>query len=142
MSNTLEDFFTSRGLETPAIKHYGVLGMKWGVRRSEAQLSRARKKRGEPSEDYKRHAKNRQKDSSELSDGELKSLNNRLQNEKQLRELDTRGGLNKVKAGTAAVNTVLAAVMIGTSIYNLANSPAGKAAVNAGKKAYEKFANG
>ena len=30
---------------TTDIQHYGVKGMKWGVRRSDAQLARARKAR-------------------------------------------------------------------------------------------------
>lgn len=89
------------------LKHYGILGMRWGVRRSPEQLSRARgsSKKRESSdnehEDYKkvRTAKN----TKSMSDSELRSRINRLQMEKQYSQLTSR----EKSAGAKFVSDVL-----------------------------------
>lgn len=58
------------------IEHYGVKGMKWGVRRTKEQLQSAKRER---SWGYK--------DQSKLSDQELKKTVDRLQNEAHLQRL-------------------------------------------------------
>lgn len=55
------------------LTHYGVKGMRWGVRRSKAQLSRSRKKRGD--------------DASKYSDEELKRKVARMNLEKQYSQM-------------------------------------------------------
>lgn len=74
------------------LKHYGVLGMKWGVRRSREELRRARRKRMDDidrrsSADSKRAKKLKKKKMDELSNEELKDLNQRLQLERQYKDL-------------------------------------------------------
>lgn len=62
--------------------HYGVLGMKWGKRKARPV-----------SEDYKRaHSKTK---ISEMSDAELRSRNNRLQMEKQYKDLTRKTNVGK-----------------------------------------------
>ena len=58
------------------IEHYGVKGMKWGVRRTKEQLQSAKRER---SWGYK--------DQSKLSDKELKKTVDRLQNEAHMQRL-------------------------------------------------------
>ena len=58
------------------IEHYGVKGMKWGVRRTKEQLQSAKRER---SWGYK--------DQSKLSDKELKTTVDRLQNEAHMQRL-------------------------------------------------------
>ena len=58
------------------LEHYGVKGMKWGVRRTKEQLQSARRER---SWGYK--------DQSKLSDKELKKTVDRLQNEAHMQRL-------------------------------------------------------
>lgn len=72
--------------EENALKHYGVLGMKWGVRRSPEQLARAR---GRRKADKAIKAKRRQQYANRrlLSDGDLDRFTKRLEKEKRLREL-------------------------------------------------------
>ena len=55
------------------LQHYGILGMKWGVRRTPAQLTRANGRAGktESSDEIKK-----------MSDSELRSKINRLQMDK------------------------------------------------------------
>lgn len=86
--------------------HYGIKGMRWGIRRTEAQLARAR---GElPSQQKstkkssgifskkkktiakKEESKKTEKKISEMSDEELRTKVNRLQLEKQYRDLTPR----------------------------------------------------
>lgn len=62
------------------ISHYGVPGMKWGVRRTQAQLDRAAKRRSSTPAAKRKEAKS-------MSDAELRSSINRLQMEKQYVEL-------------------------------------------------------
>lgn len=68
--------------------HYGIKGMKWGVRRTEAQLARARGKK-EPSADAKEKAdrKNAVKNRRTMSTQEIQKRIERLKLEKQLKDL-------------------------------------------------------
>ena len=87
------------------IVHYGIKGMRWGIRRTEAQLARARgelhstqksskttggifskKKKKVKTEEPKKT----QKKISEMSDEELRARINRLQLEKQYRDLSPK----------------------------------------------------
>lgn len=97
--------------------HYGVLGMKWGVRRSGAQLARARKSRKQSEPDHDDYKKaHSSKSVRSMSDKELREINNRLNMEKQYADLTKKAGNGK-KLVTAFVSTAttLAAV---TSAYN------------------------
>lgn len=70
--------------------HYGVKGMKWGVRKSNKQLRRERAKKNansQVSKDYKESAFLRRRNPRSLSNAELKKAINRMQLEKQYREL-------------------------------------------------------
>jgi hypothetical protein len=89
-----------------SLYHYGILGMKWGVRRSKAGLSGARRslKSGSTGE----------KNAKEMSDDELRKAVNRLQLEQQYSKLaanDISRGREyaqkviKTATGVAAVTT-------------------------------------
>lgn len=70
--------------------HFGIKGMKWGVRRSQAQLARARKTLGignDESEDSAGAKQIATKRLGAMSNTELKQLNTRLQLEKQYKDL-------------------------------------------------------
>lgn len=78
--------------------HYGLKGMKWGVRRyqnSDGTLTDAGKKRysSNAHEDYKKaHSK---KSIKQMSDAELRNRNNRLQMEQQYRDLKRKSSAGK-----------------------------------------------
>ena len=104
------------------LNHYGVKGMHWGVRRSEAQLSRG--KRGKkPSEDKQRKASMRKdvRNRRTMSTSELKSKIERLKMQKQLKDL-TEEELSPGKSFMKRVlstsgQKVATAVVTGATLY-------------------------
>jgi hypothetical protein len=78
-----------------ALKHHGVKGMRWGVRRKRT-----------PSADASTIAVLKKKKVFELSDAELKKINNRLNLEKQYRQLNPTAK-DKVRKSVKSVGTIL-----------------------------------
>lgn len=99
-------------MEEQALVHYGILGMKWGVRRSKAELARVRGKKtsdsGDDSDDKKQTTAKRSKSISEMSDDELRKTVQRLQLEKQYRDLNPK----QVSAGQKIVDKILKDVVV------------------------------
>ena len=102
-----------------SLYHYGVSGMRWGVRRKRNSGGRIKGKRSQGSSDYQKTRKLKRRGSKNLSTQELKELTQRLQLERQYKDLSpgqiTRG-LNVVKTITAAGTTV-------ASLYALSKTP-------------------
>ena len=87
------------------LQHYGILGMRWGIRRSSSKSSFSKKKdRTEGwSEDAKTVSKIKNKKVNQLSNAELRKLNERLLLERQYKDLNQR----KKSAGQKFVTDVL-----------------------------------
>lgn len=103
MSDRVTDFLSRQGINSKELKHYGVVGMKWGIRRD--RLNRAagakasstgRKARGEESARTKvkrssgakpKNTFSNKPDNRRMSDAELRNKLNRLNMEKQYKEL-------------------------------------------------------
>ena len=123
--------YISKSIETEVdmthseLAHAGVKGMKWGVHRSE---SAKRANRGASDhEDFTTSRKLKKTPIRELSNRDLKSLNARLNLEKNNKSLQSRGTLDKIKTGTAVVSTILAVGATANTAIQFANSPAGQA---------------
>lgn len=95
--------------------HYGILGMKWGVRRTKAQLARARGEQLQSSKGTSTKESGKvsstagaKKKVADMSDDELRKAVNRMQLEKQYRELSPK----QVSLGKKFVDTTLKQVVI------------------------------
>lgn len=94
-------------LKVYELKHHGIKGMKWGVRRTEEELARARghlnntKNLSRSTTKLRRTAE--MEDPSKMSDEELRQKVQRMNLEKQYRDLST----SQVKKGEAITMAAL-----------------------------------
>ena len=94
-------------MEYNALYHHGIKGQKWGVRRfrnADGTLTAAGKRRSKTSADSAKVKAIRKKKVSQMSNEELRDANNRLQLERQYKDLTKKKSAGK-KAVQAFVTT-------------------------------------
>jgi hypothetical protein len=84
------------------LRHWGILGMRWGVRRSNPSESSSNRQ-STKSQDHEQKVELKKKKISEMSNDELMALNKRMQLEKQYKDLAS----NDISAGKKLVNSLL-----------------------------------
>ena len=107
-----------------SLAHYGIKGMKWGVRRyqnKDGSYTNAgkRRRRSQNSSDYEETRSLRRKSSKQLSNEELKKLNKRLNLESEYRRLNPRG----IFRGQQAAKTVISIAGTIGGLYAITHSP-------------------
>lgn len=97
--------------------HYGVLGMKWGVRKDRSRSGGSRKKRSS-SQDAREASAIKKKKLNQMSNAELRKLNERTRLEQEYSRLNP----NAIKKGWKYV--AAAAGVMGTTValYNNSNN--------------------
>lgn len=113
------------------LSHFGVKGQKWGVRRTDAQLARAR---GGDSADFTESRQNKATPNRQLSNAQLKKLNERLQLEKTNKDLTSAGAVRKIQRGNAIANSILATGIVLNSAVAFVSSPVGQKILSSIKK--------
>lgn len=124
MSKTLDDY----------LEHFGVKGMKWGVRRRGRSASGATDEVGQrkaSSSDAKKTGALTDRAPDQLTTKQLQAVNKRLNLEREYARLNpTKGEVLK-----SQINNLLNTLEMGNRAYNLVNSPAGKQLMATGQKA-------
>lgn len=111
------------------LAHYGVPGMKWGVRKT--RPPRTVRARVGDSDDYIVSRNNKRRKVRTLSNQEIKKTNERLQLEKQLAQL--KRDQAAITKGHNFIKSTLAFGATGAAIYTFAQSPFGKASIKKAK---------
>lgn len=109
------------------LAHYGVKGMRWGFRkRSDGSVVRTGRT-AKTSEDHDTAQTLKKKRVSEMSNSELRQLNERMQLERTYSQL-IGSQKSKVDRGNKVAKDLLSVAKTAQEAYNVVNSPAGKAA--------------
>lgn len=91
------------------LQHYGVKGMKWGVRRSQAQLDRAAGRKTARANKKKRRSA---PPASSMDDNQLRQRINRMKMEKEYNELTSKSTGAGKKFAKKALSTAGTAVVV------------------------------
>lgn len=111
--------------------HYGILGMKWGVRRAQKKLNRIdrKSKKENWSSDATEAAKIKTKKVNQMSNAELNKLNNRKNLEKNYSQLNPgviKKGLIAAGAVAGALGTIAAIHSNGSKVISIGKDYVGK----------------
>lgn len=118
--------------------HYGIKGMKWGIRRYQnkdgSYTSAGKRRRRSYSSDYEETRSLRKKSAKELSNEELKKLNKRMNLESEYKRLNPRG----IFRGQQIAKTAISLAGTVGGLYAISNSPW----ANTGKEILKKTIRG
>lgn len=103
------------------LEHHGVKGQKWGVRNN--------KKGKTPSTDFKKTVSLRRRSAHELSNKQLKTVNERLNLEQNYNRMNP----SSIDAGHNMAKKLLSIGGTAAGFYALVKSPAGQAAISGAK---------
>ena len=111
--------------------HYGILGMKWGVRRTQKKLNRIdrKSKKENWSSDATEAAKIKTKKINQMSNAELNKLNNRKNLERNYSQLNPgviKKGLIAAGAVAGALGTIAAIHSNGSKVISIGKDYVGK----------------
>lgn len=109
-------------MESNALMHYGVLGMKWGVRKDRSSGSSRKRGKSSWSDDAKEARAIKKKKVKQMSNAELKKLNERTRLEQEYSRLSPNvisKGWKTVVATAGAMGTIMAIKNNGSQIVDI-----------------------
>lgn len=109
-------------MENSYLYHHGIKGMRWGVRRSEAQLARVRGRKKNWSEDARTAHDIKKKSVNKMSNAELKKINERTRLEQEYSRLNpstVQKGWKFVAATAGVMGTTMALYNNSTQLINI-----------------------
>lgn len=127
----IKDDLQQSSLVGQFLEHYGVKGMRWGVRRSRGGVKTAKKTSKKPSADFRKAQELKKKGVPHLTNKQLKAVNERMNLEQNFSRMNP----SKTKRGLKAVEAILAVGATANTAIAFSKSPAGQAlAKNLAKK--------
>lgn len=109
------------------LEHFGKKGMRWGVR----NIKRSSPKK--TSSDHKEKVKIGKQRTPQLTNKQIQKYNTRANLESNYNKLNPA----RIKRGKFAAKSIMGSLAAGATLYNLANSPFGKAGIALAKKTLE-----
>lgn len=109
----MTDLFAGMYNQSEFLEHYGVRGMKWGVRRNSTTIS------SDAAKAKKIKARKKKHGIDNLSNADIQKVVKRRELEKKYSELNP----NKVKQGQMAIAGIMGIVGTATTVYNLSKNP-------------------
>ena len=109
-------------MESNALMHYGVLGMKWGVRKDRRSGSSRKRGKSSWSDDAREARAIKKKKVKQMSNAELKKLNERTRLEQEYSRLNPNAiskGWKMVVAAAGAMGTIMAIKNNGSQIVDI-----------------------
>ena len=109
-------------MESNALMHYGVLGMKWGVRKDRSSGSAKKRGKSSWSDDAREARAIKKKKVKQMSNAELKKLNERTRLEQEYSRLNPNvisKGWKMVVATAGAMGTIMAIKNNGSQIVDI-----------------------
>ena len=109
-------------MESNALMHYGVLGMKWGVRKDRSSGSSRKRGKSSWSDDAREARAIKKKKVKQMSNAELKKLNERTRLEQEYSRLNPNvisKGWKMVVATAGAMGTIMAIKNNGSQIVDI-----------------------
>lgn len=104
------------------LEHHGIKGQKWGIRNKRSPVK--------TTVDHRTVAEIRKKKTSQLTNKQLRAHNERLNLEMKFNQMNQ----SSIKKGQKTAKALLAGALTAKTVFELVNSPFGKAAIAAGKK--------
>lgn len=111
------------------LEHYGIMGMQWGRRSATVSINKTKAKK-KTTQDHRQSREIQRQRTPQLTNRQIRLANDRVNLERNFNRLNP----GRITRGQTAVVSILGTLGVATSVYNMSNSPAGRAAIARGRR--------